>query len=168
LGGFFLKPVFSPHHFYQDSVLQRLRQHYSGEIFVIVNKDWPLVTKFWMTDLSYITTLLQDVYDAKGPLPRDPASMLRSYLLFLMTKPQIGVTQWIHEMKRIPYYAILSGFEPGNIPGVGTFYDFFKRLWAISENNLKNKSVNANSKKGKKVKKHQPPRLEKSNVSSSG
>jgi len=33
-------------------------------------------------------------------------------------------------MKRIPYYAILSGFVPGDIPGVGTFYDFFKRLWA--------------------------------------
>jgi len=31
-------------------------------------------------------------------------------------------------MQRIPYYAILSGFEPGNFPGVGTFYDFFKRL----------------------------------------
>ena len=80
--------------------------------------------------MSYITTLLQDLYNAKGPEPRDPAFMLRSYLLFLMTKPEIGLTEWIHEMKRIPYYAILSGFVPGDIPGVGTFYDFFKRLWA--------------------------------------
>ena len=65
-----------------------------------------------MTDLSYITTLLQDLYDTKGSQPRDPASMLRSYLLFLMTKPEIGVTECINEMKRIPYYAILIGFEP--------------------------------------------------------
>lgn len=28
-----------------------------------------------------------------------------------------------------PLYAILSGFEPGNTPGVGTFYDFINRLW---------------------------------------
>jgi len=164
----YLKPVFIPHHLYQDSILQRLRKYYSGEIFVIVNDDWPLVAKLWMIDLSYLTTLLQDVYDAKGPLPRDPASMLRSFLLFLMTKPEIGVTEWINEMKRIPYYAILSGFEPGDIPGVGTFYDFFKRLWAVSENNLQSKKQKRKRKKGKKEKKHRPPRLEKSNVSSSG
>lgn len=148
-GEIFLKPIFSSHHFYQESIIQRLRQHYSGEIFVIVNDDWPLVTKFWMIDLSYMTTLLHDVYDAKGPKPRDPASMLRSFLLFLMTKPEIGITEWINEMKRIPYYAILSGFEPGDIPGVGTFYDFFKRLWTIRENNLKSNR----QKRKRKIKK---------------
>jgi hypothetical protein len=89
-----------------------------------------------MTDLSYLTTLLQDVYDAKDLLPRDPASMLRSFFFFLMTNPEIGVTEWINEMKRIPLYAIFSGFELGEIPGVGTFYDFFKRLWTIHDNNL--------------------------------
>jgi hypothetical protein len=102
------------------------------------------------------------VYNAKGPQPRDPASMLRSYLLFLMTKPEIGVTEWINEMKRVPYYAILSGFEPGDLPSVGTFYDFFKRLWAISGNNLKSKKQK-HIRKRKKVKKRQPPVLEKSN-----
>jgi len=147
-----LKPVLIPHLLYQDSLVQRLRQHYFGEVFTIVNDDWPLVAKLWMTDLSYLTTLLQDVYNAKGPQPRDPASMLRSYLLFLMTKPEIGVTEWINEMKRVPYYAILSGFEPGDLPGVGTFYDFFKRLWAISENNLKSNKQKRKRKlkKGKK------------------
>jgi len=41
-----LKPSFISHETYQDSILLRLRQHYSGGIFVIVNKDWPLVAKF--------------------------------------------------------------------------------------------------------------------------
>lgn len=148
-----LKPILISHELYQDSVLLRLRQYYSGGIFVVVNKDWPLVAKFWRTDLSYITTLLQDGYDAKGPEPRDPASMLRSYLLFLMTKPEIGLTEWVNEMRRIPYYAILSGFEPGNLPGVGTFYDFFKRLWADSGNNLKPKKLIKRKRKPKKGKK---------------
>jgi len=147
-----LKPVLISHISYQDSVLQRLDQYYNGGVFVIVNDDWHLVAKLWMTDLSYITTLLQDYYDYKGPQPRDPASMLRSYLLFLMTKPEIGITEWINEMKRIPYYAILSGFEPGDIPGVGTFYDFFQRLWDASNNNLKPKKQKRKRKpkKGKK------------------
>jgi len=106
-----------------------------------------------MTDLSYITTLLQDCYDPKGPKPRDPASMFRSFLIFLMTKPEIGITEWVKEMKRVPYYAILSGFQPVNIPGVGTFYDFFKRLWASSEKNLRlqnQKKRKGKVKKGKK------------------
>jgi hypothetical protein len=147
-----MKPNLISHAAYQNIVLQRLRQYYSDVVFVIVRDDWHLVAKLWMTDLSYITTLLRDRYDVKGPEPRDPASMLRSYLLFLMTKPEIGVTEWINEMKRIPYYAILSGFEPGDIPGVGTFYDFFKRLWAASGNNLKprRQKRKRKSKKGKK------------------
>ena len=147
-----LKPVLIPHAVYQDSVIERLRQFYSGDAFVIANDDWHLVHKFWMTDLSFLTTLLQDCYDAKGPQPRDPSSMLRSYLLFLMTKPQIGITEWVNELIRVPYYAIISGFEPGNIPGVGTFYDFFKRLWAASGNNLKSKKQKRKPKpkKGKK------------------
>ena len=148
-----MKPILISHELYQDSVLLRLRQYYSGGIFVVVNKDWPLVAKFWRTDLSYITTLLHDGYDAKGPEPRDPASMLRSYLLFLMTKPEIGLTEWVNEMRRIPYYAILSGFEPGNLPGVGTFYDFFKRLWGSSGNNLKPKKLMKRKRKPKKGKK---------------
>ena len=148
-----LKPILISHDTYQDSVLLLLREHYSGGIFTVVNDDWPLVAKFWRTDLSYITTLLQDDYAAKGPQPRDPASMLRSYLLFLMTKPEMGITKWISEMKRIPYYAILSGFEPGNFPGVGTFYDFFKRLWAASGNNLKPHKMSRRKRKPKKGKK---------------
>jgi hypothetical protein len=148
-----MKPVLNSHSIYQDSVLERLRIHYSGGIFVIVNSDWHLVAKFWMIDLSYLTTLLQDSYDPKGPKPRDPASMLRSFLLFLMTNPEIGITEWVNQMKRVPYYAILSGFEPGDIPWVGTFYDFFKHLWASSEKNLKpqrRKKRNRKVKKGKK------------------
>ncbi len=152
-GGILLKPILISHETYQDSVLLRLREHYSGGIFTVANKDWPLVAKFWRTDLSYITTLLQDDYAAKGPQPRDPASMLRSYLLLLMTKPEIGITDWISEMQRIPYYAILSGFEPGNFPGVGTFYDFFKRLWASGGNNLKPKTMSRRKRKPKKGKK---------------
>ena len=56
-------------------------------------------------------------------------------------------------MQRIPYYAILSGFEPGDFPGVGTFYDFFNRLWPASGNNFKSKMQRKRQPKPNKCKK---------------
>lgn len=35
-----------------------------------------------------------------------------------------------------PLYAILSRFEPNNTPGVGTFYDFFNRLWISDDDHM--------------------------------
>lgn len=147
-----MKPVFIPHLCYQQFLLDNFRRFY-GPTFFIINKDWQLVTKFWMTDLSAMTTMLQDLYCNRGPEPRDPACMFRSLLLFIKTNPTIGITEWINEMKRTPLYAILSGFEVGDVPGVGTFYDFFKRLWASSEKHLraqKRKKCRSKPKKGKK------------------
>lgn len=42
----------------------------------------------------------------------------------------------IPPLKINPLYAILSGFEVGNTPCVGTFYDFFNRLWDSENDNL--------------------------------
>ena len=146
-----MKPIVIPHQTYQSFIMEQLQQHYSGGLLVLVQKDWPLILKLWCTDLTKITTMLQDSYSLRGSTPRDPASMLRSYLLFLLTKPEIGITAWVDELYRIPLYAILSGFVPGDVPGVGTFYDFFQRLWA-AENHCKPKKQKRKrkAKKGKK------------------
>lgn len=149
---FVLKPVLISHASYQDFILQQLRIHY-GPSIIIVKKDWPLVTKFWKTDLSHITPMLRDLYSDRGPEPRDPASMFRSFLIFLMTNPEKGITEWINEMKRTPIYATLSGFDLQDIPGVGTFYDFFKRLWIASDIHLKPKKQKKRKPKPKKGKK---------------
>jgi len=145
-----VKPILVTHETYQNFVLEQLQKHYSGGILTLINKDWPTITKLWITDLSYATTWLFDTYSLKGPAPRDPVSMLRSYLLFLLTNPTIGITKWVDEMHRVPLYAILSGFEPGDIPGVGTFYDFFQRLWALEKENIKPKIQPKRKKKKKK------------------
>ena len=49
--------------------------------------------------------------------------MQRSYLLSIDFKVT-SLTEWAAQLKMNPLYAILSGFEPDNTPGVGTFYDF--------------------------------------------
>jgi len=145
-----MKTVLVTHESYQDFVIGQLQKYYSGGILTLVSKDWPTITKLWITDLSYTTTWLSETYSLKGPAPRDPASMLRSYLLFLLTNPTIGITKWVDQLYRVPLYAILSGFEPGDIPGVGTFYDFFGRLWGQEKQNIKPKMKRKRKKKKKK------------------
>jgi len=88
----------------------------------------------------------------KGPKPRDPSSMMRSYLIFLLTRPTIGITEWANELHRFPLYAILNGFEPGDIPSVGTFYDFFDHL-SNSEHSNRKPSIKHKLKRKKKKRK---------------
>lgn len=144
-----MKPVFISHSSYQDFLLEQLQQHYPDGLLLFRSKNWPLISKLWITDLSHITMTLAPLYDNKGPAPRDPASMLRCYLIGLMTHPTKGITDWVELLHLSPFYAILSGFTPGDVPGVGTFYDFFKRLWASDQKNITHTTKSKKSRKGK-------------------
>jgi len=58
---------------------------------------------------------------------RVSTSMLRS--LLLMTSLKIaGITAWVKETRLQPLLAVLAGFHPEDTPGIGTYYDFMKRL----------------------------------------
>ncbi|MEW5804948.1 MAG: hypothetical protein AB1847_22920, partial [bacterium] len=37
-------------------------------------------------------------------------------------------TQWIKQVRSVPFLAVLAGFSPGDTPGVGTCYDFLRRI----------------------------------------
>ncbi len=53
--------------------------------------------------------------------------MLRSFVAMILA----GVTSirvWVEMLAKEPFYAVASGFTPGDTPGVGTFYDFQNRL----------------------------------------
>lgn len=162
---FEVKPVFISHDAYQQFVLEQLQKHYSGGVLTLVNRNWPVIAKLWVTDLSKLTTMLLPFYGKRGPAPRDPASMMRSYLLLLLIFPTISIDDWVDLLYHVPLYAILSGFEPGDTPGVGTFYDFFFRLWGSEKKQLTRK------RKSKKARKRKPKKGrngEKSPVSKSG
>ncbi|WP_246059826.1 hypothetical protein [Paenibacillus lautus] len=159
-----MKPIFVPHVDYQGFVLKQLRTQI-GPGIVIINKDWPLLAKLWMTDLSPLTTFLRDTYSDRGPEPRDPASMFRSFFLFLLTNPEKGLTECVNVLKRTPIYAILYGFDYDDLPVVGTFYEFFRRFWPAVDNNLKpmkqpkRKSKPKKGKKGEKAPTATPGRV---------
>ena len=72
--------------------------------------------------------MMMGKYSKYGPAPRNPSCMQRSYLLSIDFKVT-SVTEWAAQLNINPLHAIVSGFEVGDTPGVGTFYDFFSRLW---------------------------------------
>ena len=84
--------------------------------------------KLKQTNLDLAYPLLSVLYASRQGRPaRDPVSMLRSCLAMM----ECGVTSfdvWVKMMHDEPYHSIISGFDPQDIPGVGTFYDFQDRL----------------------------------------
>lgn len=138
------------HSAYQDTFVSDFLK-FHPDPFSLPKDTWKIITQFWHLDLSITDSFLADKYAKKGPAPRVPSCMLRSYLLSLKLKVT-SITRWVTMMRECPLYAILSGFSFGDTPGIGTFYDFFSRLWESDSNNLSNheryKSVKV--KKGKK------------------
>ena len=143
------------HKDYQDFVVKNLRKHYP-HLDHLARSTWDSIERFWHLDLSGVDLSLANKYSRFGPAPRTPSCMLRSYLLSIEFKVS-SITQWAAQLKLNPLFAVLSGFEFGDTPGVGTFYDFFDRLWNSDDNHmsphihpLKNK-VKKPSAKGEKA-----------------
>ena len=112
---------------YQNFVVTNLRKYYPNPN-ALARSTWDIIERFWNLDLSFTDTFMADKYSKFGPAPRTPSCMQRSYLLSIDFKVT-SLTEWAVQLKMNPLYAILSGFEVGNTPGVGTFYDFLNRLW---------------------------------------
>ncbi len=119
---------------YQHFVVTNLRKYYPVPD-VLARSTWDIIERFWNLDLSFTDTFMTDKYSKFGPAPRTPSCMQRSYLLSIDFKVT-SLTEWAAQLKMNPLYAILSGFEPGNAPGVGTFYDFIKRLWNSDDDHM--------------------------------
>ena len=136
------------HSAYQNFVTGNLRKYYPNPDS-IPRSTWDIIERFWALDLSFTDELLRSKYSVFGPKPRTPSCMQRSYLLSIDFKVD-SITDWVAQLKINPLYAILSGFEFGDTPGIGTFYDFFDRLWDSDSDNL---SPHEKPVKDKKVKK---------------
>ena len=127
------------HAAYQNTFVSEFLKFYPDP-FVLPKSTWDYIVQFWYLDLSQTDSIMQDCYSVFGPEPRLPSCMLRSYLLALKLKVT-SITVWCRMLKETPLYAILSGFPFGDTPGVGTFYDFFSRIWKDDSNNLSPKDL---------------------------
>ena len=132
-----MKPsVSGGHSAYQDLVLAQLRKYYPSAADSLPAATWEIMERFFNLDLSQVDSLMQDRYSVFGPAPRPPSAMLRSVLLSVEFRIP-AVTQWVSALRQDHLYAILSGFQVGDTPGIGTFYDFFRRLWDSDKPNLR-------------------------------
>lgn len=118
----------------QNFVVDNLRKDYPDPDSV-PRSVWDIIDRFWNLELSYTDEKLKNKYSVFGPKPRTPSSMHRSYLLSIDFKVT-SITKWAAQLKINPLFAILSGFEVGDTPGVGTFYDFFDRLLDLDDDNF--------------------------------
>jgi len=92
------------------------------------HRHYQVWEKLQATNLDAAYPRLTVLYDpVLGRLARDPVSMLRSCLA-MMECGETSFTDWVALMRDEPFYALISGFAPDDVPGVGTFYDFQDRL----------------------------------------
>ena len=122
------------HSDYQNFVVENLRKYYPDPD-AIPRDTWDIIDRFWNHDLSYTDEMMANKYSKYDPAPRTPSCMQRSYLLSIDFKVT-SITDWAAQLKINPLYAILSGFEFGDTPGVGMFYVFFSSLWDSDDDNL--------------------------------
>lgn len=152
------------HDSYINFVVEQLDLQFNDKTFL---KDFYSKPIAWcsLVDLTDAGTLLKHLYSSnpRGRKPRNPCDMLRSLMLTHHQKITI-VDQWVFTLKTTPIFAILSGFSPDDVPGVGTFYDFFNRLWLASTPHLSQKKKRKLKKPRKKGKKNQKLELKKPNV----
>ena len=110
---------FGSHSDYQNFVATNFRKFYPNPD-AIARSTWDIIERFWTLDLSYTDEFMRDKYSKFGPAPRTPSCMQRSYLLSIDYKVT-SITNWVAHLKINPLYAILSGFDVGNTPSIGTF-----------------------------------------------
>jgi len=90
----------------------------------------PAKTKLLLLDLTLALPILALLYAADGRPAIPPEDLLRS-LLAMMLCGVTSIDRWVLQMREQPFYAMISGFAPAHVPGVGTFYDFMNRLLGL-------------------------------------
>jgi hypothetical protein len=90
----------------------------------------PAKAKLLILDLTLALPILTLLYASDGRPAIPPEDLLRSLIAMLLC----GITSidtWVAQMRTDPFYAIISGFAPTQVPGVGTFYEFMDRLLGL-------------------------------------
>lgn len=65
--------------------------------------------------------------DRRGCPPYDPVALIRS-LLLMFSLGFTSIAKWEAHLKSSPMEAIVCGFEVGNTPSVGTYYNLMKKI----------------------------------------
>lgn len=90
----------------------------------------PIKAKLRLLDLTRALPILAPLYADGGRPAIPPEDVLRALIAMLLCS-FTSIDAWVACMREQPFYALLSGFAPAHVPGVGTFYDFMDRLLGL-------------------------------------
>lgn len=96
----------------------------------------PAKAKLLLLDLTLALPILALLYATGGRPALPPEQLLRS-LIAMMLCGITSIDLWVEMMRDQHFYAIISGFDPAHVPGVGTFYDFIDRLLGLNLKRIK-------------------------------
>ncbi len=85
----------------------------------------------FLCDLTIVRFMMFFTYSMFGRPAWAPEDIFRSMLAMVLC----GITSfeiWVDKMREQTFYAVISGFHPDKVPGVGTFYDFTDRILGIT------------------------------------
>lgn len=118
------------HQAYRAGVRAWCRAHrHEPDVAAQLTRFGTALVVLWELDLAPARPVLQACY---APLPRggdpwDPLVMLRCLLLAALVK-QPAINDWVDDLRANRVLRVLAGLLGEDVPGVGTFYDFFHRL----------------------------------------
>lgn len=151
---------------FKGFVKRMIIQYYGNIVFYhYILKNASIIYKVFITDLTPVRDLLLHTYQPRGEKPWDPVCLFHFY--WLMCQYSCGsISKWVEKLKN-PFWAIVSGFHPDDIPGIRAFYDFEKRLLDFDmgqrSQRLKHKR-NFKRKPAKKLKKNEKLKPQKAGV----
>jgi hypothetical protein len=95
--------------------------HFVQTLLAIVYPNGPppihayVATMIMLVDLTPMRKIVQKIYSALGRPARVPENMLRSFLVMVLCG-YTSITEWVKQMRSHPFYAIISGFYPFDVP----------------------------------------------------
>lgn len=117
------------HQHYRQRVRKWL-QHYEndGAFQKSLDRHFKEASIIAELDLDRAIPILKPLYCPTGQgQPRDAVCMFRSLLLMTLLK-EPSITKWVDRTREKPLLAILAGFDPEDVPGIGTYYDFINKI----------------------------------------
>ena len=115
-----------PHAQFQDWLQERLldllpRQEAQIKFHV------DALEKVYILNLDPLKKLIWPRYSSIGRPAVNQPEIFRA--LVLASHYKESISSFVARLKADDVLAVACGFSPGDIPGVGSFYDFFNRLW---------------------------------------
>jgi len=107
-----------------------------------------VIDKIYLLDLDPALDIIASRYSHTGRPSREPTAMFRA----LVCGAYLGIssiTKLVARLRSSPPLATIAGFDPDDIPGVGTFYDFMYRLWGEDKRHLVERKRRTRSPKNK-------------------